>query len=96
MSGTEGGRVEKLKRDLGRRQEDERGKKRERAMKKKRRRERERERGRSKIVGGCRDTAGYAVNYKRSAKPLWSSLGGAGVSRRIDNAGLAWCGVDAS
>lgn len=33
----------------------------------------------------CRDTAGRAVNYKRSAKPLWSSLGGAGVSRRIDN-----------
>lgn len=32
-----------------------------------------------------RDTAGRAVNYKRSAKPLWSSLGGAGVSRRIDN-----------
>jgi len=42
----------------------------------------------SSFVGG-ESAAGRAVNYKRSAKPLRSSLSGAGVSRRIDNAGLA-------
>lgn len=55
-----------------------------------REREREKERQRTeKRARRCRDTAGRTVNYKRSAKPLWSSLSGAGVSRRIDNAGLA-------
>lgn len=51
--------------------------------------EKKSERRRDKEIRRCRDMAGRAVNYKRSAKPPWFSSSGTGVSRRIDNTGLA-------